>query len=716
MEAYEIKNNGNFELQYGKYFDKIHAKHIHNYGEKGAQNIVDNIRDTFCSLNEQLHDPLKNNNSLIVGKVQSGKTSNLELLTALAFDNSYNILVMYGGYDTSLLLQTTKRFKDTFDVPADIEFTSKYPAVFTTDDSDAILNIDDEMIEELLSSQQPIIFISMKRPVAMNKINHVLEKLDKSCFKALIIDDEGDQASLNIAKDKKNQASKTYKAIVKMKELLSNPLYLSVTATPHANIFLDRWSALRPDSIHLILPSNGYDGVETYSLAENNLIHLIEDDDISTLNEGVALPKSLHDAIRYFIVASAIKSLLQEDDKADYSDMIIHSFRTIDSHGTIYSLVNSMIELWKEFINNEDRASIDLLLLELEKVYNNYIDVKVKRKVSFQDIKDKIPNVIKRTHIILKNSVGKITQANESLKKHKIYIGGDLLQRGLTFKHLITTYFTRWSRDGGSMDTNMQRARWFGYREKYIDLCKVFTTEEIAQEFSALGEIEEDLWEQFAEVESGELAVSDVIIQTDNTRQKPTAKNKATYKKVTFKNRWIKQRIVICDQTQLESNNKLIHDILTKYKDRFVDTTAGSRANNTTAKYVIMDNIDLTAIVDLIQTVFDQDPFRRTALKNLIGADNIPVILLESGSENGERIRSMYPEQNQIKALMQGADSKDRDKINYEGDSYVIVDKGAVNIQLHKIVPKRNGQELRKLTQYMFAIYIPKEKTYYVHG
>jgi len=70
-----------------------------------------------------------------------------------------------------------------------------------------------------------------------------------------------------------------------------------------------------------------------------------------------------------------------------------------------------------------------------------------------------------------------------ALRKRLFYLGGDLLQRGVTFENLITTYFTRWAKMGGNMDTNLQRARWFGYRSKYIDLCKIFTTKEISVEF-----------------------------------------------------------------------------------------------------------------------------------------------------------------------------------------------------------------------------------------
>src|SRR5690606_34531528 len=100
------------------------------------------------------------------------------------------------------------------------------------------------------------------------------------------------------------------------------------------------------------------------------------------------------------------------------------------------------------------------------------------------------------TYLILQNSKGEISQAHDKLKFHKIFIGGDLLQRGLTFKNLVTTYFTRWPKKG-NMDTVTQRARWLGYRAKFFDLCLIFTTFDIMMEYSRLSEIENDLWDQF---------------------------------------------------------------------------------------------------------------------------------------------------------------------------------------------------------------------------
>ena len=82
---------------------------------------------------------------------------------------------------------------------------------------------------------------------------------------------------------------------------------------------------------------------------------------------------------------------------------------------------------------------------DFEECFNRFISKEIQESLSFKDIKDEISTVVKKTKVILKNGQGKLTQGNEKLKWHKIYVGGDLIQRGLTFSNLITTYFTRWA-------------------------------------------------------------------------------------------------------------------------------------------------------------------------------------------------------------------------------------------------------------------------------
>lgn len=695
-------------LKLGKYFNLVHEKHVVAYGETGAENIVANIVETYKQIHVQLESDQKNNNVLLVGKVQSGKTSNLELLTALAFDNGYNVLVIYGGYDTSLLRQTTDRFKKTFDVTGDVTYDDEGPAIFTTDDSTQILGINDEIMTDLLENM-PVIFVSMKRPAAMRKINALFKRLDKSKFKAFIIDDEGDQASLNTAKDKIKNASATYKEIVEMKKLLNDPMYLSVTATPQANIFLDDWSSLRPDSIRLIQPGIGYDGAEVYHLYENDIVQIVPDEDHEDLSEGT-IPDSLWDAVRYFIVASAIKCIKAAKRKERYSDMIIHAFREVSQHSNIYTSIVSYINSIKDSFEYQD-DDMDGFISDFEACFNKYVSEGIKKNVTFADIKNEIPVVVRKTEVVLKNGIGKNTQGNEKLKWHKIYVGGDLLQRGLTFSDLITTYFTRWATGGGNMDTNLQRARWFGYRGKYIDICKIFTTSEIAQEFTNLAEIEDDLWDQFADVENGILAIDDILIQSENTKQNPTSKQRVKYKKVSFKNRWIKQKYLVEDNDKIAQNNNELDAMFKSVV--WKDTTVGSRIGSVTAKYAYFDAATLKKLINVVYGTFDYEPFQKKALADLLGQENIPVILM--GSDKKARYRSIYKKDFRIKALQQGADSQFAEKITYEGDSSVVVDKDKINIQVHRIVPGEDRHHpMDEKTQYMFAIYIPKEKTYFV--
>lgn len=698
-------------MKLGEYYNLVHGKHIAAYGETGADNIVQNIVETYKSIQLQLADPNKNNNVLLVGKVQSGKTSNLEMLTALAFDNGYNILVIYGGYDTSLLKQTTDRFKETFDVVGDVTYDEEGPAIFTTDDSNQILSIDDEIMTDLLENNKPVIFVSMKRPVAMRKINALFSRLDKSKFKAFIIDDEGDQASLNTAKDKTKNASATYSEICKMKNLLEDPMYLSVTATPQANIFLDDWSRLRPDSIRLIQPGIGYDGAEVYHLYENDIIDIVSDDDHKDLAEGI-IPESLWEAVRYFIVVSAIKCKRATKTKEHYSDMIIHAFREVSQHSSIYTSICNYISSMKDSFEYDDENK-KIYLSEFRKCYEIYVSADIRASITFDSLVEEIETVVKKTKVILKNGIGKTTQGNEKLKWHKIYIGGDLLQRGLTFSNLITTYFTRLATGGGNMDTNLQRARWFGYRSKYIDICKIFTTAEIAQEFTNLAEIEDDLWDQFADVENGVLDIDDILIQSEKTKQSPTSKQRVKYKKVAFKNRWLKQRFLVSDEGKIAENDAELRKLFDSVTWEF--TTAGSKIGAVTARYAYFDASTLKKLISVIYGVFDYEPFQKKALTDLLGQDNIPVILM--GNDKKARYRSIYEHDFRIKALLQGADSTVAEKITYIGDSGVVVDKDKINIQIHRIVPgKDRTHPMESKEQYMFAVYIPKEKTYFVKG
>ena len=717
MEQYTVNRlNVGFSITEGKFFNHIHQKHIEAYGEIGARNIVQNVRATYCKLMKQIHTSQQgNHNSLLVGKVQSGKTSNLELLTALAFDNGYNFLVIFGGYDKDLLRQSTERFGSTFDTEGGEEVLySETPVLFTTNDltkeSLSIHSLDPEFAKQLIDEKRPIIITCLKRPpamkVALKAIVKVLENV--SGVVPFIIDDEGDQASLNTAKDKARNSTPTYKSIVKIKEVLNNPLYLSVTATPQANIFQEDISALNPASIHTVQPGYGYNGASVYHLSENQIVETLPDTEVS-----LSMSDSLKEAIYYFFIASTIKCLRATNKKDMRSDMIIHVDRTVAAHESIYSVTHDLLEEIKQAFLNDD--SLEFYKNQLRKSYDKYLTEELKTRYSLDVILAEVSKIIQSTGAILQNGIGKHTKEKELTKLHKIYIGGDLLQRGLTFSNLLVSYFTRFAKSGGNMDTTLQRARWFGYRSKYLDLCKIFTTTEIAKEFTVLAEVEDDLWEQFDDLENGLLEINDIVIQAENTRQSPTAKNKAKFKKVSFKNRWIKQKFIVVKDDEINANNKRIEKLISSISS-WRTTTIGSAIDAKTAQYKMFSAEELIDLIQSVDTAFDREPFNKKPLVDLIGSSDIPVILMWTDDTNKIRYRSIYNDaaQDRIKALHQGANTTDVDKLTYLGDKKVVVDPEKVNIQIHFVSPGITKSNRLGKDQYMFAIYIPKDKIYFV--
>ena len=91
MKVYQIDKKTNYTKKYGAFYESVFDKHTTKYSDSSeiiAKN-VDKIYDQVVSLTEE------NKNLLLVGKVQSGKTSNLELLTALLFDNDYDLGIVY---------------------------------------------------------------------------------------------------------------------------------------------------------------------------------------------------------------------------------------------------------------------------------------------------------------------------------------------------------------------------------------------------------------------------------------------------------------------------------------------------------------------------------------------------------------------------------------------------------------------------------------------
>ena len=705
VEEYKLDNNQyTQEVTLGYFVNKVLKKQEDDYGQESANKTRERVCSAFSKCMELVNSNNQNKNVLFIGKVQSGKTSNLEMFTAFSFDNGYGCVVIYGGYDTKLLAQTSKRFKKTFDI-VDDEIQNNNPELFSTNDDEEFESLDEDVLTKLIELKKPIILVSMKRPNALKKINNILSDIQKYNIKTFIIDDEGDQASLN-TEFKKHKDSPTYKEIVEMKNLLNNPLYISVTATPQANVLLGAYSKLKPEKLFLIEPGNGYTGAEFFHFDDKHIVR-VNDNDLTKLEQG-KVPDSLRDAINYFLIASAIMKTIGYQ----YTDMIIHTHRTNKEHKEIYGYIFQYIDALKVSIKEKDDSLYEQLK-SISSVYNEkYFSKNVLDLHPFDSIKEMLIDVIKDTNTILQDSLGTATQGNLKYKYHKIYIGGDLLQRGLTFKYLITTYFTRWPKNSGNMDTTIQRARRFGYRSKYLDLCKLFTTYKIQNEYTYLSDSESDLWEQCYLIENGELNIDDIVIDANSSSLNPTRKNVVNYKSVKFNRRWNNQKRIFLDKAINTTNNNFIKSFLSKFT--YEPSLVGRiNKNIPSCFFTKISKEDAIELIEKTSSIFDYEPFNRKDLIKLF--EQYPVVIEKMfglyNTNDDFRERTLNPDKTMILALQQGPDSADESNKTYKGDAYVIVDENAIIIQIFQIRPRLDKQTpLNEYEQFMFSIHVPESQ------
>jgi len=708
---FEETTNSSRSLIISKFSNNVYDMHCASYGEAGARKTRDAAKRVLSKSLLQEEDSTKNNNVLLVGKVQSGKTSNLEALVSLALDNHFNLIVMYGGYDNTLLKQTVKRFRKTMGSPKDTDeednlWDSSTPNIFTTDSTDelCINNLTADTIRSFLNKGIPVFIITIKDARRIKGVNKKLSELNDCSIRSLVIDDEGDQASLNNVKDKKSNASATYANIRDMKKILRDPLYFSVTATPQANIFLNSLSSLRPNSVYLLHPAEGYCGAEFFHLEDHGVIYTVPDemDDAQANNRS---PESLQFAVRHFILASAILLSKQNGQSRIHTHMVIHAFREVEKHSIIYNWVANYIDTIRGVIEDSLlEESNDAFTLFLD-TYNKCFTDNVKQNTPFDKyLLQLMSEVLDNIGIALHNGNDQGTRDSIKFKSHQIYIGAQLLERGITFDRLLTTYFTRWPKSDGNMDTNLQRARWFGYRLKYAELIKLFTTETIADEFSFLAEMEDDLWRQFREVEAGELSIDEIVVLAEDSKQKPTRRSVADYFSI-YTSEWIKQRYRTSNRSEIEHNNECVRNFLNQLT--FSNKSYARNDDKTSCQEAHCSGSQVAKLMRSLEGIYVDDNFSLIEVEKILKSVPTVAVLLMTPEDNIRR-RSFYSDskRNVIKALHQG---RTDDAVKYLGDKQVVSNASQVSIQIFNICPEVNGVALEDETQYMFALYREKK-------
>lgn len=632
---------------------------------------------------------------IVIGKVQSGKTSNFISLSALAFDNGYNVVVVFGGTKKILVNQNKSRIEQYFRDMADSEV-----AILDTNNNKELLN--SKKIEQFVEMGRKVLIVALKTPAQINKIS---ENVFKNSYLAdepvLVIDDEGDEASLNGLVNK-NKKTATYEAIEALKSKLSVHCFVSVTATPQANILIDAIDILSPDFGVLVNPGEGYCGLDVFH-SDRKYIRTVNDDDNL---QGPGVPETFLDALSSFFVACAIQKN-RSGEKNTKMSMLVHESQLKEIHDQEYKKVMGKIDSWRTIAQNKKDISYIDLKSRLLKAYNNYKTEGVKDIPSFDIIEDDILCAIRSCNAHKYNGDSD-SNGDDKFYNYNIYIGGSLLGRGLTIKNLVITYITRTPKGKATVDTSEQRARWFGYKTKILDLCRIYMVKKLEGEFKDIRDHEEDLWETVRNAHVQGTNFKDIKrIFTLSGSLKMTRQSVAKTQGFAF-SYWNKQRIFLRDTDDIQHNQSLIDKVKDDYADKLIEKRFGKGApynilhtDYRTGRKLLLENFTF--------------PTKETRLNGQLikvltmGLEkrhlNPRMDIIWMRDEPGQTSDHDLLENDRITNYSVGRRPKETNKPQvYAGDDKQFCEDGTIQVQIHNIKDKASG-----IVSPTLAMYIPQD-------
>ncbi|KIQ97349.1 Endonuclease [Lysobacter sp. A03] len=503
----------------------------------GLDEISDRILDLAGDPNEE---GTWTRRGLVVGHVQSGKTANYIGLINKAADAGYKLIILIAGLHTNLRSQTQERIDEGF-VGRDSDqllgrnsnatwlgvgdIDQSFSAVaFTSRAYDFTKPRADGLNISIGSLSQPAIFVIKKNKSILTNLIDWLRSTssagDVLTIPILLIDDEADNASINTSKDP--SLPNTINSLIrKLLASSTRNTYIGYTATPFANIFVDPEN---DDELHkedlfprdfiigLDAPSN-YVGASDYFLDDRetgqNLSVLLEDaEEWLPVKHKIdvqidSLPESLEDAINCFLVSKAIRILRGQGAK--HHSMLVNVSRFTGVQGRVASLISERTQTVAVAIENRHRLSAavalrDPIMMSLHDTWLKHYESSTPE--SWDDIQRSLYQASASVHVIEVNArsgpgvLDYRKYADSGL--NVIAVGGNSLSRGFTLEGLTISYFLR---NTQMYDTLLQMGRWFGYRDGYKDLCRLFIKPDAFDWYAYIASASDELRAEIAKME-----------------------------------------------------------------------------------------------------------------------------------------------------------------------------------------------------------------------
>lgn len=475
-------------------------------------------------------EPGDRRKGLVIGHVQSGKTANYAGLIAKAVDAGYRIVIVLAGMYTNLRAQTQLRLEADLNVnDASDKFGVAWSLLTGQKEDIAARN----NVGFLSSTGNVAIMIVKKHETRLASIARFLRDIPEDTLRnraVLIIDDESDQATPNTQSDRALVSTINQRVRDIWKEVLTGT-YVAYTATPFANMFIDPndEADLYPDDFAMVLPKpEGYMGADSFfdvvQDADNEedeeiygLSHVVDPEDTDVLvprgrsmsTYEPEITESLDDAIRWFILATAIRQI--RTGAPAHSSMLLHTSHRVAAHQLLKDVVASFTDGLALDRADEEEAFRSVFVQEVDRA-TRLRDGEI--VPSWDEIWGVAAENLGRLTVKIDNgqSDDRLIYPDDS-PQFVIAIGGGTLSRGLTLEGLVVSYFLRSS---NTYDTLLQMGRWFGFRPHYQDLARVWVGPGLLEDYAHLARVERDIRSEVAVLEAEGKTPRELAIRVRN--------------------------------------------------------------------------------------------------------------------------------------------------------------------------------------------------------
>lgn len=660
------------------------------------------------------NNPTHNETGLVIGYVQSGKTLSFTALTALARDNNFQIVIIIAGTSVHLVNQSTDRLS------GDLRLTTRFDRKWTlmqnpsrVEERETIETTLAQWADETFQNERcrTVLITVMKNGSHLRNLTNLLNGLQLDGVPTLIIDDEGDQASLNtrarqaarqgidIEDLTENEVSTIYRRITGLRAIFTHHTFLQYTATPQANLFINIMDRLSPNFIKLLTPGADYTGGIQFFQENPNIVREIPLHDIPAANHPQnEPPESLLYALKLFFLGVVAGEILRDQRNRS---MLVHPSAAQDDHNRFWNWVNAIRDSWRRLLTGNDNQEKRELIEGFREAYTDLRLTVGETIPTFERLTDhNLIHAITYTPIIEVNaSSGRTPTINWRDFYSWILVGGRAMDRGFTIEGLTVTYMPR-NLGTGNVDTTLQRARFFGYKRNYLGYCRIYIGQTTIDAYNSIIEHEENVREQLEEFDVNNRHLNDWNREALLDQMLNLTRANILYDNLdrdTFGNEWFRINAPHDTEEFIETNRTALFEFLNPIENSFAEDEGHANRTQDQKHFVARTSLQevLRHLLNRLRFTRESDSATYSSLRGIFRRylvehpqEECLIYLMSARSLNDWTRRTRRLTRNdEIQQLFQGKQpTKDMAQFRigdvYPGDSE-IKNENLVSIQIH---------------------------------